>query len=98
MTEFKKLLNDALSYLGFLNDDQKLSLTNVAVIVFISITAFRALFGGAMLTFNDFKWTVQEIDLASTLPMLFALLNYGHKRIVSNKTQSTEEKDTTTNG
>lgn len=96
MNEFKKLLNSALGYLGFLNDDQKLSLTNVAVIVFISITAFRALFGGALLTLSEFKWTVQEIDLASTLPMLFALLNYGHKRIVGSKTQS-EEKDTTTN-
>lgn len=83
-----------LDYLGFLNDDQKLSLTNIAVIVFILITAFRGLLSGATFTFNEFKWVVEPIDFASTLPLLFTLINYGHKRILNNNTSSGKEDKT----
>lgn len=94
MDQFKSILTKMLDYLGFLNDDQKLSLTNIAVIVFIVITAFRSLFGGAVFTFSDFKWQVEVIDMASTLPLLFALINYGHKRIANNNTSSRKEDKT----
>lgn len=84
MEQFQKILKKALDWLGFLNDDEKLSLTNVAVIIFLSITVFRSLFGNAVFSYEDFKWVIQPIDFASTLPLLFALGNYGHRRTINN--------------
>lgn len=80
MQQFQHILKTVLDKLGFLSDDEKLSLTNVSVIVFLGITAFRGLFGDAVFHFNDFVWTVQPIDFAATLPLLFALMNYAHRR------------------
>lgn len=72
--------------LGVLNDDETTSITNIIVIVFAFITAFRTLFANLDIHTSWFSWTVQAIDLASTLPMLFGLLNYMHKRNTLNKT------------
>lgn len=81
MNQFKEVLTKVFDTLGFLNDQQKLSLTNLAVIVFLTITAVRGLFGGAVLTFTHLIWKIDPIDFASTLPLLFALLNYSSKRM-----------------
>lgn len=82
----KGFLISVLDKLGFLSEDQKLSITNLSVIVFITITAFRMLFGGMTITHGQFfNWEVQVIDVSSTLPLLFSLLNYSHKRVELNK-------------
>lgn len=92
---WQEMIKNALDKLGFLNDDEKISLTNVAVIIFVSITAFRCLFSGLAIHTANFNWTVEAIDIASTLPMLFSLLNYSHKRDQINKQNSqSDDKET----
>lgn len=91
MNQFGNFLNIALSKLGFLNDDAKVSLTNISVIVFISIIGFRSLFAGMALHFGSITWTIAPIDLTSTLPMAYSLLNYGHKRLVASQTQGNNQ-------
>lgn len=95
MEQFKAFLNKIFLYLGIHNDDEKISITNICVYVFLIITAFRSLFGTATFSFNDFKWTVQTIDVSDTLPLLFSLINYSTKRATltaaQNKVQT--EKD-----
>ena len=71
-----------LNKLGLLNDDNKLSITNVAVYTFLFITAFRSFFSGADVDFKFITWKVQDLDISSTLPLLFSLLNYHGKRMV----------------
>lgn len=82
---WQSLVKKLLDNLGFLSADEKISLTNSAVIIFVTITAFRSLFAGMNIHIGSVNWTVENIDMASTLPMLFALLNYGHKRLEINK-------------
>lgn len=93
--QWQNLLKKLLDNLGFLSADEKVSITNVAVIVFISITAFRSLFAGMNIHVGDVNWTVENIDVAGTLPLLFSLLNYANKRIeinkMNNNSQSTED-------
>lgn len=82
----KENLNKILDFFGFLSENQKLSITNIAVILFITITAFKSLFGGLVINVGtSFNWTVQSVDFASTLPLLFSLLNYTNKRMEINK-------------
>jgi len=85
------MLKQFLSYFGFLDQRDRVSLTNITVMVFVAITAFRSLFGNLTLTLVSIQWTVQPIDFASTLPLLFALLNYTNKRMEINKTSKKEE-------
>lgn len=83
--QLKTFLITILDKLGFLTSDQKLSITNLAVIVFLSITAFKLLFSGAHFHYNIIDWTVQTMDISETLPLLFSLLNYQNKRVENNK-------------
>jgi hypothetical protein len=92
MQQFQQVLKRLLDNLGFLNQDEQLSLTNLAVMIFVGITAFRGLFGNAVFHYNDFVWTVQPIDFAATLPLLFSLANYSHKRMISGKGDSNSPK------
>lgn len=85
----KQTIIKFLSTLGVLNDDQKVSITNLAVYSFLFITAFKETFAGLTITNDLFKWKVESMDLASTLPLLFSLLNYHGKRIELNKIQTT---------
>lgn len=82
-----------LTTLGVINDDQKMSITNVIVFVFTGIVAFKLLFTGLDMSNKFFDWKVQPIDVNATLPMLFALINYGHKRSVLNAAQSSEKEE-----
>lgn len=87
--QIKQILSSVFKFLGILDDQQQMSITNITVIVFLSITAFRSLFGGLDINIHDqIKWTVQTIDFASTLPLLFALMNYSHRRMEMNKTNN----------
>lgn len=88
--DYQNLLKKILDSLGFLSEDEKISLTNVAVIIFVSITAFRCLFAGMIIKSGAINWTVEQIDIASTLPMLFSLINYAHKRDQINKMNATQ--------
>lgn len=84
-------MKDLLNTIGVLNDDNKVSLTNLIVIIFVTITAFKMLFAGVIIDTRLFDWKVESPDVATTLPLLFSLLNYGHKRLEYNKfTQNTE--------
>lgn len=83
--------------LGVLNDDNKVSLTNITVYVFLVITAVRGLFAGAIFDLSFFTWKVEGLDFANTLPLLFALLNYHGKRTV-NQIETIAEKVTTEKG
>lgn len=76
----KDTLLSLLNKIGFLNDDNKVSITNLSVIIFLSITAFKMLFSGLNLSTQFFTWKVEALDLSSTLPLLFSLLNYQGKR------------------
>lgn len=93
--KIKEVLGKIFQFLGVLDDQQQMSITNITVIVFLTITAFRSLFGGLEINIKEqVKWTVQVIDFASTLPLLFALLNYSHRRTELNKSNNqTNEKE-----
>lgn len=84
-------MKDFLIKIGFLNDDECVSITNIIVIIFTTITAFRALFAGVIIDTHFFDWKVQELDISSTLPLLFSLLNYSHKRQIEAQVKPGEE-------
>lgn len=81
MEKFKSFLQT----LGLLNEDQCVSITNLVVFVFLFITSFKALFAGVVIDCNYFDWKIESLDLSSTLPLLFSLLNYHGKRVEVNK-------------
>lgn len=89
----QQYIQKILNYVGFLNEQQQLSLTNITVLTFLFITAFKTLFAGSMITFHYLTWNITALDLSETLPLLFGLLNYMHKRTTFNK----EEKETQSN-
>lgn len=89
---FKEMIQNTLDKLNLLDSEQKLSLSNITVAIFVIICAFRMLFGGSTINIGTFKWSIQVIDTAGTLPVLFGLLNYANKRMVINKA-SNDEKD-----
>ena len=91
--DFKSIISTILNKLNFLDHEGRVSITNVCVAVFIFITAFRSLFGGSTFHIGTFVWAVQTIDYGDTLPLLYGLLNYSHKRSVTNSVTSS----TTTN-
>ncbi len=84
MNKLSQILNSILSKLNFLDAQSRISLTNITVAVFVLITAFRSLFGGSTLQVHGFNWIIQTIDYSDTLPLLFGLLNYSHKRQIIN--------------
>lgn len=83
--DFKSIITNILNKLSFLNKDQTISLTNMTVIIFVSITAFRAAFGGSTIVINGFNWNIQPVDYASALTVLFGLWGYDRKRQAINK-------------
>ena len=91
--KLKSFLKQILNYCNFLDKDEQLSLTNITVAVFILITAIRMAFGGSTLNLPHFEWQIQTIDLAGTLPMLFGLLNYSHKRHLNYKFNSSNSSE-----
>lgn len=81
----------ALDKLGFLTYDQKMSITNVMVFLFSSIVAYRTLFAGMTISYPPHvTWTVQNIDVASSLGFLYSLLNYNEKRKAVNAAQAAD--------
>lgn len=85
MPNIPNVIKSILDKLNFLDNQQKISLTNVTVAVFVIITAIRSAFGGSSIDLHLFKWQIQQCDTAATLPVLFSLLNYSHKRHVNDK-------------
>lgn len=95
--DFKSIITNILNKLSFLDSQQQLSLTNLSVMVFCGITAFRGLFGNLSLHLGaDIQWVVQPIDFASTLPVIYSLWNYNEKRksinSSTNQTGSTNDQ------
>lgn len=80
---FKKLIS---------NVDGNVSITNSVVLIFVFITAFKTLFSGVTLNFKYFDWKIEGLDIASTLPLLFGLTNYGHKRMTLANTVLTDKE------
>lgn len=78
-------MKNFLSTVGILNDDQKMSITNVIVIIFVTIIAFKMLFDGVKVDTKLFDWTITAPNISDTLPLLFSLINYSHRRIENNK-------------
>lgn len=84
-----------LTKFGILNDDQKVSITNIAVYMFLFITAFKTLFSGADINIGSINWKIQALDMSETLPLLFSLLNYHGRRMTNNNGEKiTDEKQT----
>lgn len=77
-------IKNILNKLNFLSEDGKISITNLTVMLFVGITAFRGLFGGSTLIIHGFNWVIQTIDIASVLPVMFSLMSYSHKRYTNN--------------
>jgi hypothetical protein len=70
------------------------SLTNLVVIIFVLLTAFKMLFAGVVINHTFFTWKIDSPDTASTLPMLFSLLNYSHRRMtMANASPTNNESD-----
>jgi hypothetical protein len=89
---YKTIINNILNKLNFLDSENRISITNITVSLFVTICAFRMLLGGSTLDILSFKWNIQTIDVSCTLPVLFSLLNYHGKRMSINQA-SNDEKD-----
>jgi hypothetical protein len=64
----------------------ELDLEALTLWIFLFITAFRALFANLTLTIPPhIKWTINDINLAATLPMLYSLLSNSHRRYLDSK-------------
>lgn len=87
-------MNNLFKKLGLINDDEKMSITNSIVIIFVLILAFKMLFAGVIIYTKLFDWKILEPDVASTLPLLFGLLNYGHRRFQQNLNDSNNTNQT----
>lgn len=84
---FKKLMS---------NENGTPSLTNSILMIFVFITAFKTLFAGVVLDFKYFDWKIEGLDLSSTMPLLFSITNYGHKRMTlaqANTVQTDKENE-----
>lgn len=84
----KNTIKAILSKLNMLDLNDNISITNVIVMVFFLITAFRSLLGGSNIIIGKFIWQIQQIDISGTMPILFGLLNYAHKRSVINNSET----------
>lgn len=78
---------------NLLDREDKVSLTNCIVVIFVLITAFKSLFSGMVISFNFVEWKIEGLDFNSALPLLFSLLNYGHKRMEINKLSLNEKEE-----
>lgn len=85
------IINNSLAKLNLLDSEQRISLTNITVALFVVICAFRMTFGGSTLNISYFKWLIQPIDTSDTLPVLFSLFNYAHKRSINNNLEQKKE-------
>jgi hypothetical protein len=85
MDKVQSLIKTILDKLNLLDYEERLSLSNVTVAIFVLICAVRMAFGGSTLTIGSFKWVIQTIDVSGTLPVLYGLLNYSHKRMTTNQ-------------
>lgn len=85
-------MKEMLNTLGVLNDNQKVSITNLVVIIFVMILGFKMMFAGVKVDTKLFDWEIIAPDIANTLPLLFSLLNYSHKRLEINKSSPTQEE------
>lgn len=85
---FKSIIVTVLSKLQFLDEDNDLVLENMMLWIFLLITAFRALFANVTISYGaNFKWTIPDIPLAATLPILFSLLSTAHQNYLAAKNQ-----------
>jgi hypothetical protein len=89
----KDIINNMLAKLNFLDAENRISLTNITVALFVAICAFRMAFGGSIMHWGTFIYNIQNIDVSDTLPVMFSLLNYSHKRSVINNLNQTEKKE-----
>jgi len=78
-------MKDLLKSFNLLDSGDKVSLTNGIVVIFVLLTVFKTLFSGATISLSFFEWKIEGLDFNATLPLLFSLLNYGHKRMEINK-------------
>ena len=82
--KFKQIIVTILNKLNFLNTDQSLSLEALLIWIFLFITAFRAMFCNLTLNLgHDIHWQIEDINLASTLPVLYGLLSQAHKNYLN---------------
>lgn len=89
MDKVIRTIKTVLDKLGFLTYDEKMSITNVMVFLFSGIVAYRTLFAGMVISYPPhISWTVQNIDIASSLGFLYSLLNYNEKRKAVNAAQA----------
>lgn len=88
------VIKTILDKLNLLDYEERLSLSNITVAIFVLICAIRMAFGGSTLNISSFAWNIQNIDTSATLPVLFSLLNYSHKRMTINNQTSKDEKET----
>ena len=83
---FKSIIVTILSKLQFLDSNQELSLEALMLWIFLFITAFRALFANLTLHLGtDISWTIPDINLAATAPILFSLLSTAHQNYLTSK-------------
>jgi hypothetical protein len=92
MDKVQSIIKTILDKLSLLDSEERLSLSNITVAVFVLICAFRMAFGGSDLHVSTFTWHIQTIDVSGTLPVLYALLNYHGKRMAINRAQSKDDK------
>lgn len=89
LTKFRQLFITVLSKLKFLDSNQELDLEALMVWIFLFICAFRAMFANITLTLgHDIKWNIPDINLASTLPVLYSILSNSHRRYLDSKTNN----------
>lgn len=93
MNNIQSIIKTILDKLSLLDSQERISISNITVAAFVLICAFRMAFGGSELNISTFQWKIQTIDVSGTLPVLYALLNYSHKRSIINTKSSNDEKD-----
>lgn len=86
-------MKNVLKSLNILDARDKVSLTNSIVIIFVLVTIFKTLFSGLTISLSFAEWKIEGLDFNSTLPLLFSLLNYGHRRMELNKTPVKKESE-----
>lgn len=77
-----------LNKIGILSDNDKVSISNLVVYVFLFIVGFRTLFSGATFSFHELNWSVSQMDLNTTLPLLFGLASMGHEKMLNVSSQT----------
>lgn len=91
LDQLQNFIKNSLDKLNFLDHEGKVSLTNITVALFVLICAIRMAFGGSTINICSFKWAIQTIDVSGTLPVLYGLLNYSHKRMSITQAQNADK-------